>query len=201
VAEVLAHPLPAKPRFIDADITRGLDAAAPADLVTLCYVLDELPPAAAAPLLRTLWSLTAGHLVIVEPGTPSGWQRILAARSLLLEAGARIAAPCPHPHPCPLLAPDWCHFARRVARSRMHRQTKGGEVPWEDEKYILLAASRRAVPSYAARVLAPPRVASGRVSLKLCKGDGTAEDAVISRRAGEPFRKARRAEWGDGLPE
>ena len=38
------------------------------------------------------------------------------------EAGANILAPCPHARPCPLAAPDWCHFSARVARSRLHRE-------------------------------------------------------------------------------
>ena len=112
--------------------------------MTLSYVLDELAPDAIGPLVDRLWALTAGLLLVVEPGTPAGWSRILAARDRLIAAGAHILAPCPHQEPCPLAAPDWCHFSRRVARSRLHRLTKGADVPWEDEKFIYLAASRTA---------------------------------------------------------
>ena len=49
--------------------------AAPRDLVTLAYVLNELAPDVRPPLLRRLWQATADTLVIVEPGTPAGWQR------------------------------------------------------------------------------------------------------------------------------
>jgi ribosomal protein RSM22 (predicted rRNA methylase) len=52
----------------------------PRDLVLLAYVLDELPEAARAPLVGRLWALTGDTLVIVEPGTPAGWRRILHAR-------------------------------------------------------------------------------------------------------------------------
>src|SRR4029453_5945724 len=86
------------------------------DLVTLAYVLDELDPAQRSALVGQLWSSTAGMLLIVEPGTPSGWQRILDARAILLKQGAQMVAPCPHTYACPLMAPDWCHFSRRVAR-------------------------------------------------------------------------------------
>jgi ribosomal protein RSM22 (predicted rRNA methylase) len=107
----------------------------PRDLVTLAYALNELAPEVRQPVLRRLRQATADTLVIVEPGTPAGWQRIVAARAQLIEAGAHVLAPCPHAHACPLEPPDWCHFAERVARSRLHRLAKEAEVPWEDEKF------------------------------------------------------------------
>jgi ribosomal protein RSM22 (predicted rRNA methylase) len=188
-----------------ANIAAGDIDSAPRDLVTLTYVLNELAPGIRATLLDRLWQLTADTLVIVEPGTPAGWQRILAARGRLLAAGAHLVAPCPHAYACPLEAPDWCHFAQRVARSRAHRQAKGADVPWEDEKFIYLAVSRKpGVPQGAqslTRIIAPPRKGSGRVTLKLCRLDGTATDRLFSRRDGALFKEASRAAWGDSLIE
>src|SRR5215475_11230297 len=166
------------------------------DLVTLAYVLNELSPAVRHSVLRRLWAQTADTLVIVEPGTPPGWQRILAARSQLIEAGAHVIAPCPHTHACPLQPPDWCHFVVRVARSRVHRQTKRADVPWEDEKFSYLAVSRRSATHVGARVIARPRTAGGHTTLKLCRPDGSAGDQVVSRRHGALFKRARKADWG-----
>ncbi len=146
-----------------------------------------------------MWALTGGMLVVVEPGTPAGFARILAARALLVEAGAHLVAPCPHARPCPIMAPDWCHFARRVARSRIHRLAKGGDVPWEDEKFAYLVASRAPVRGGFARVLAPPRAASGRARLKLCRPDGSLAETLITRRSGAAYKTARRAAWGDAI--
>jgi ribosomal protein RSM22 (predicted rRNA methylase) len=182
-----------------ADITDGLPDLAPRELVSLAYVLDELAPEARGALIDRLWSLTADTLVIVEPGTPAGWERILEARSRLLAAGAHLIAPCPHVGACPLSAPDWCHFSRRVARSRLHRQAKGGEVPWEDEKYVYLAVSRHPGRPADGRVIAPPRSASGQIGLKLCRPDGGAGERVLSRRDGAAFKTARRLDWGDAV--
>lgn len=186
-------------RWIAGDVTLAPPALEPADLVTLCYVLDELPESTIAPVVERLWKLTGHTLVIVEPGTPAGWKRILAARDVLRAAGAYLVAPCPHSADCPILSPDWCHFSRRVARSRVHRLTKRGEVPWEDEKYIFIAASRFATQQPAARVLAPPKLSSGVARLKLCLKDGSAADITVSRRDGELFKQARRADWGDTM--
>ncbi|MBB3952165.1 small ribosomal subunit Rsm22 family protein [Aureimonas jatrophae] len=171
----------------------------PADLVTLSYVLDELPPARIGPLCDVLWSRTRRALVVVEPGTPAGWRRILAVRDQLLAQGAHVGAPCAHEAACPIREPDWCHFAQRVARSRVHLRTKGAEVPFEDEKFSYVALLRDAPDARAARVLAPPRGGSGKVHLKLCRPDGSAAEELVTRRDGERFRRARRLDWGDGF--
>jgi len=180
----------------DVDIRRGGIGDA-ADIVTLAYVLDELEPGERAKLVDALWSAARGVLVIVEPGTTAGWRRILDAREQLVGAGANILAPCPHAHACPIVEPDWCHFSARVARSRIHRLAKGGDVPWEDEKFAYLVASRMPAGATASRVLAPPLTAKGRVELKLCKPDGAAENRLVTRREGDTFKHARRVDWGD----
>ena len=169
------------------------------DLVTLAYVLDELDVAQRADLVRQLWSRTGDALLIVEPGTPAGTRRILDARELLLTQGAHIIAPCPHRSACPLVPPDWCHFSRRVARSRVHLQAKGADVPWEDEKFSYLAVSRNSGALPDARVIAPPRAGSGKVELKLCNSDGTARTALVTRREGDRYKKARRLDWGGAV--
>jgi len=198
-AGLAAHVTPAIARYVAADASSGLPDLKPADLVTLAYVLDELDPARIDVLVDRLWSLTTGALIIVEPGTPAGWQRILRVRSRLVEAGAHLAAPCPHHAACPLVTPDWCHFSRRVARSRLHRLAKGGEVPWEDEKYIFVAASRVPAEKPEARVLAPPQAGSGMVRLKLCEADGSVAERLVTRREGAAFKTARKLDWGDGV--
>ncbi len=182
-----------------ADVARDTIESAPRDLVIMAYVLNELDPELRPKVLERLWRATADTLVIVEPGTPAGWQRILDARRQLIDLGAHVIAPCPHAHDCPLAPPDWCHFAERVARSRMHRQAKGADVPWEDEKFSYLALSRTAAPAAGARIIARPRKGSGRVTLKLCRSDGSAGEQLYSRRDGELYKRASRSGWGSSL--
>jgi ribosomal protein RSM22 (predicted rRNA methylase) len=171
----------------------------PRDLVTLAFVLNELVPSARWPLVDRLWRLTTDTLLIVEPGTPAGWQRILAARRQLIEASAYVIAPCPHAFDCPVHPPDWCHFAQRVARSRLHRRAKGANLSWEDEKFSYVAVSRKPATATEARVIARPRKAGGRVTLKLCRSDGSASEQLFSRRDGVVFRRASRADWGSSM--
>ncbi len=58
------------PDWRAGDLAADLAAMPGADLVTLSYVLDEIAPAAIAPLADMLWSKTGGVLLVVEPGPP-----------------------------------------------------------------------------------------------------------------------------------
>ena len=182
-----------------ADVAAETIDCTPRDLVCLAYVLNELAPVVRESVLKRLWDMTADTLVVVEPGTPAGWGRILAARRQLIGAGAHVLAPCAHAFACPLQPPDWCHFAERVARSRLHRLAKDAEVPWEDEKFSYVALSRRPAAAAAARIIARPRKGSGRVTLKLCCPDGSAGDELFSRRDRAVFKRAWRSDWGSAI--
>jgi ribosomal protein RSM22 (predicted rRNA methylase) len=197
--ELSSHAAPTRVSWVSGNIETGLPSLPNADIVTLAYVLDELPPVLISRLVDRLWEQTGDMLVVVEPGTTAGWQRILEVRKRLIAAGAHLVAPCPHQSECPIAAPDWCHFSRRVARSRLHRLAKNADVPWEDEKYIFVAASRTPGEAPVARVLAPPQSGSGTVRLKLCQRDGTAAERLVSKRQGAAFKVARRLDWGDAI--
>ncbi|MGJ4923311.1 small ribosomal subunit Rsm22 family protein [Bradyrhizobium oligotrophicum] len=177
-----------------------LDRAGSADLVIASYMIGELADAERSATVDALWARTGDTLLIVEPGTPAGYQRILAARSRLIAAGAHVVAPCPHAAPCPLVAPDWCHFAQRLARSRAHRELKGADVPFEDEKFSFIALTRKpATHRPAARVLAPTAISKVGATAKLCQADGAASVVSIPRRDKPAFAAARRWDWGDGV--
>lgn len=167
-----------------------------ADLVVAAYVLGELREEGVDALIDQLWERTTGVLVLVEPGTPTGFARILRLRERLLTAGARVVAPCPHGGPCPLAGGDWCHFGARVERSRLHRQLKEGELPYEDEKFSYVALSREPIKAVPGRVIRRPKAHKGHVQLHLCTVDGLREE-VVTRKAKERYRKARKLRWGD----
>src|SRR6202011_5124470 len=102
-------------RLREAKYQRGAARAAliatePADLVVASYMIGEIDDAERRALADAMWAKTRGTLLIVEPGTPAGYGRIIAVRAQLIAAGAHVAAPCPHDRQCPLISPDWCHF-------------------------------------------------------------------------------------------
>jgi ribosomal protein RSM22 (predicted rRNA methylase) len=171
-----------------------------ADLVVASYMIGEIGDAERSALADLMWAKTRGILLIVEPGTPAGYRRIIALREHLIAAGAHVAVPCPHDGKCPLQAPDWCHFTQRLPRTRAHKQIKGAELPFEDEKFSYVALTRAPVPRHPARVLAQPVVTKVEVTAKLCTADGLAF-AKVPRRAKADFTRARRWRWGDAVME
>ncbi|MFI8323182.1 small ribosomal subunit Rsm22 family protein [Streptomyces sp. NPDC085529] len=170
------------------------------DLVTVSYVLKELTEADRTALVTEAARAARGAVVIVEPGTPDGYERIIAARSVLVDAGFTVAAPCPHSGACPIEpGTDWCHFSARVSRSSLHRQVKGGSLPYEDEKFAYVAATRFPVTPAPARVVRRPQIRKGLVLLDLCAPEGLGRETV-TKRHGPLYKQARDAEWGDAWP-
>lgn len=175
-----------------------------ADLVVASYVLAELPQDQAASVARDLWQGTDGALALIEPGTPDGFARIRLARAALIEAGAHVAAPCTHDNACPLQdrsvrdsdqQNDWCHFSQRLARSRDHMLLKNATVPFEDERYSYVVATRGKVAK-GARILAPPLETKPGLTFKLCDEMGLRAQFVASRGKDE-YRRIRKRTWGD----
>jgi ribosomal protein RSM22 (predicted rRNA methylase) len=186
-------------RLTDGDASPGRSGLV-ANVATASYVLGELTPAQQA-MLVDLAVRAAPAVVLVEPGTPAGHRRVLAAREQLLAAGYLLAAPCPHELRCPLdVAGDWCHFGARLPRSVLHRQVKGAELGYEDEKFSYVAAVRRDLLGQPdrppGRIVRRPQQRKGLVTLELCRNDGSAGDELISKSAGETYRRARKAVWG-----
>jgi len=175
----------------------GADAA---DLVVATYMIGEISESERTTLAELMWAKTSDTLLVVEPGTPAGYARILGLRAHLIAAGAHVAAPCPHDGKCPLTAPDWCHFTQRLPRSQAHRQIKGAELAYEDERFAYVALTRAPPAQRPARVLAQPEVSKVEVTAKLCTPAGLAITKV-PRRAKAGFARARRWRWGDAVME
>ncbi|HEY0264893.1 MAG TPA: small ribosomal subunit Rsm22 family protein [Granulicella sp.] len=202
LAASAAHAALREARQVVGDLARVAEAEAKADLVVLSYTLAELNTSQIIAVVRDAWRRCEGALVIVEPGTPSGYERILQARSLLLAEGAHVAAPCPHALPCPLTRPDWCHFTQRVARTRDHLLVKSASVPYEDERfsYLIVVRESLSLTAQQGRVLAAPQIDKARLAAKVCSVAGTVEQARIRKRDKELFARVKKLEWGDELP-
>ncbi len=192
-------------RLRDMNYQRGEARAAlaeidAADLVVASYMIGEITDAERRALAALMWAKTRDTLLVVEPGSPAGYARIMALREQLIAAGAHVAAPCPHDGKCPLTPPDWCHFTQRLPRSRAHKQIKGAELSFEDEKFAYVALTRLPVAQHPARVLAQPVTTKIAVTAKLCTPDGLVLTKVPSR-AKADYARARRWRWGDAVVE
>lgn len=84
----------------------------------------------------------AKTLIVIEPGTPRGFERIREIRQFLIEKSAHIIAPCPHSLTCPIEKSNWCHFSKRLARNKWHKEVKGADLGYEDEKFSYIIASK-----------------------------------------------------------
>lgn len=185
--------------WIQVDVVER-EALEPHDLVTAAYVFGELDSSNRQAFIEKLWQATGGILIIVEPGTVQGFARTREARKQLIALGATIAAPCPHELECPISGSDWCHFAQRIARTRLHRQVKGGELAYEDEKFSYVAAARFPVQKIPGRILRTPQVRKGHIIFEVCGPEGI-ETRIISRKQKDLFRRAKELKWGSSFPE
>ncbi len=167
------------------------------DLVVGGFLLGELDAVTQAPLVLEM-ATAAPVVVVVEPGTPAGYRRVLRARAALIAAGRHVLAPCPHESACPLeQTQDWCHFAVRLTRSIRHRQVKGAERGYEDEKYAYVVAGTQPPIGRSARILRHPQIRTGHIRMPICAIEPGIQDVTLSKRHRDEYRAARHARWGD----
>jgi len=170
-----------------------------AELVTEGYMLGELSEEMRLAAARRLFAAATKMLVLIEPGTPQGFANLAAVRKELAGLGAYVAAPCPGgAGGCPMREGDWCHFAVRVQRTKLHKALKGGEAPYEDEKFAYLAVTREQPENACAmRVLRHPLIAPGKITLTICDG-GEKKLRQITKK--DPlWKRARKISAGDRL--
>lgn len=169
------------------------------DLVMAAYVLGELNDRLRSRVVEAAWGATEVAFVAVLPGSTEGYRAMLDVRAQLLELGATLVAPCPHDRRCPLLDLDdgeWCHVATRVQRSSLHRRLKHGQLPYEDEKFIYVIATRGYGSPAQARVIRRPTFGGRHVVLHVCGTHGLKHERVPRSRRAE-YRRARKVRWGD----
>ncbi len=178
-----------------AQTLQALEIERDYDLAIASYVFNELTSDFTA-LLEKIWKRT-GTLVLIEPGTPHGYETILKARDYFLSIGANIAAPCPHHNACPLQGlTRWCHFSVRVDRSKIHRQVKAdARLSYEDEKFSYLVVTRKTLEKPHFRALGEPH-GQKVIGLEVCRDDGTFRVEQVSRRDRD-YKPIRKMSWGD----
>lgn len=174
------------------------EIAEKADIVLTSYMINELPEQERKNAVLKLWQATNKLMVVIEPGTPEGFKNILKIRNLIKEQGGYIVAPCCCNGECPIKENDWCAFYARVARSSIHRQAKGGNLGYEDEKFSYIAFSKTPVEITGRRILRHPQINSGFVKVKLCTADGI-QEKTYSKKDGEIYKKIKKLDAGEKI--
>ena len=171
------------------------------DLVTASYVFNEMSERERNAALDKLLTATGKVLLIVEPGTPAHHELQRKIREYLALKGLKPFSPCPEGAVCGLGEGDWCHFTCRVPRGKLHKFLKGGEAPYEDEKFTYSAfCVGEGGRAARARVLRRPQISDGRAELKLCTAEGI-KDVTFGKKDGAVYKAARKASAGDEFGE
>ena len=180
-------------RWVEGDVAQ---ARGQADLVVASYVLGELRRSRRRD--RTPLAAERGHTGADRAGDARGLPRDPCRP----RHGGRRRWPhgraLPARSRCPLQADDWCHFAVRLPRSKLHRHAKGAELGYEDEKFSYAVLAREPVPQAVARIIRQPQARSGHVNLVTCEPDGV-HDRTISRKQGGLYKAVKGAAWGDAI--
>lgn len=170
-----------------------------ADLVICSYVLNELSDSDRMKALEKLWKATNKILLIIEPGTPVGFNQLKEIRTELIKNGASVVAPCSNSCECCIPENDWCHSTCRVSRSKVHKLLKNGDVPYEDEKFSYIAVCKENFKiNGVSRVLRHPMIEPGKITIEVCSEEGVRE-IVVTKKDKELFKKARKVKCGDML--
>jgi ribosomal protein RSM22 (predicted rRNA methylase) len=172
----------------------GIESLPPADLAIFSYSLGELSLDLALSFLKKIPSDI--HLMIVEPGTPSSFEKLRKVREHLIGMGWHLVAPCPHQNACPMKGMDWCHFSKRLERSAHHQRVKGGTLGYEDEKFSYLIFSPSAAKKSDPRIIRHPLKHPGHQVFTLCTEEGV-KNITISKRSKEYYKKVKKLKWGD----
>lgn len=169
-----------------------------ADIVVASYILNEFSEDMLFVALEKLWNMTGKLLLIVEPGTPKDYKRMMLIKRFLLKKGANIVAPCTSASECKIKDDDWCNFSCRVERTKLQKSVKNAEVPYEDEKFTFLAFSRAKYENQVSRIIRTPIIKTNLVKLKLCE-NGEIIERDITKSEKDLYKIARKLNNGDIL--
>ena len=179
------------------DITKD-DISFKSDLVMSSYLLNELNDVDRKVAIKKMWDATNKMMVIIEPGTPKGYQIIKEVRDHVINEKGYIIAPCSNMDNCPISSGDWCHFYTRISRSKIHRLLKEGESPFEDEKYSYIAFSKSPISPNENIILRHPYIANGYVKLEICD-KGEIKTIEVRKKDKELYKRSRKLKAGDTL--
>jgi ribosomal protein RSM22 (predicted rRNA methylase) len=182
-------------RWVTGDVSRQSSFEVH-DLVLFSYSWGEILDLS---LLERAWQAAGKFLVIVEPGTPRGYQSMLKARDFCILKKGTIYAPCPHSQACPLQnSSEWCHFGVRLQRSDDHRLAKEGSLGFEDEKFSYVIVSKQPLETAFSRMLKDSLRRKGHTLITLCSRNGI-EQKTITKKEKEFYKKINKLKWGDKI--
>jgi len=131
---------------------------------------------------------SADWIVCIEPGTPDGYIRLMKLRDLAIEKKMQIFAPCPHNKPCPKSKENWCHFSKRVARTKELKYLKEGSLGYEDEKFCYLILSSNHANENEAVIVDRPHLLNFKIQFNVCDQSGQILSREVFKKDKENFK-------------
>lgn len=172
---------------------------APKSLLLLSHVLGELSDTEAEKL--ALQASLVDEVIWVEPGSRNISRKLSQIRTIFIEAGHHLIAPCVHALACPMLQREqerhWCHFfaspPTEVFQSAFwHEVSHQLGIDLRSLPYSYLALSRHHSPSWntgAERLIGHPRSYKGYGKLFCCGASGLHERTLQKRDNPELFKR------------
>lgn len=187
-------------KFIESDILKE-DLSVKKDLCILSYIINELSVENRLKVIDKVLKSAGKVLLIVEPGTPEGFNNIKEIRDYAYNKGYKIIAPCTgFCGRCDIPSDDWCASSVRVQRTKIHKYLKDAEIGFEDEKFSYVAISTEDIDfdniTNKRRILRHPKIENGRVIVKTCLNGEIKED-VITKKNKEDFKVLKKKNVGD----
>lgn len=166
------------------------------DLLMANYSLNELNRVDMENVLKKMYNATKKYILIIEAGTPNGYEIIMKSKEYLINLGMNIVAPCKN-EICPL-KDDYCHFSVRLQRPNFDRNIKSGTLSYEDEKFSYILLSKESTKNdFENVIIRHPNYKKGLILLHCCTKNKGIENIKISKSQGEFYKKARKFDVGD----
>jgi ribosomal protein RSM22 (predicted rRNA methylase) len=179
-------------QFLQSDVKRVKNEKK--DLAIASFLLNEVDDLDL--FFKTLID-SAEWIVCIEPGTPDGYLRLMKLRELAIAKNKQIFAPCPHTKPCPKTKENWCHFSKRVARTKELKFLKEGSLGYEDEKFCYLILSSKDFCEHEAVIVDRPHVLNFKIQFNVCDQSGQILSKEVFKKDKENFKNIKKKDWGD----
>lgn len=172
---------------------------ATSSLLLLSHVLGELSEQEATELASK--AATVDEIIWVEPGSRDISRKLSELRTIFLQAGHQLIAPCTHALSCPMLQSKnerhWCHFfahpPTEIFQSAFWRKVSHQVgIDLRSLPYSYLVFSRHHSPQWPSdteRLIGHPRSYKGYGKLFCCGATGLHERTLQKRDNPELFKK------------
>ena len=201
----------ARMQKINKELINEEDAKTVGDvnLSTAVFSLGELIDEEAIRLaLDQMYENTSEYALVVDHGSPQGFERVMYARDHFISKGMNILAPCLHLKPCPLArGKEVCSFKQRLENPPLMNELRSSsnKAGYTDVffSYVLASKHRAAdvVGEWEGRIVRKGLKKSGHVVNDLCTEEGKLMRYVNTRVQGKQvYYDARKSTLGDLWP-